>query len=227
MNVYVDGRKVALDPRRAIGKGGEADVYDVGGGEALKVWKSPQHPDYRGLPAEQDAARRRIEQHQRKLDELPRLLPPRVIAPRRLARDKAGRIAGYTMRLVAPSAPLMRLSDRAGRDAAGGADVATAVLRDMHATVAAVHRAGVVIGDFNDLNVLIAAGAAAHFIDVDSWQFGGYPCLTFTDRFRDPRLPDGATPDRGSDWFAYAAMVLQSLLFVGPWGGVHPKVPAS
>ena len=34
--VFVDGKRLRVDPRRAIGKGGEADVYDVGG-RALKL----------------------------------------------------------------------------------------------------------------------------------------------------------------------------------------------
>jgi hypothetical protein len=132
------------------------------------------------------------------------------------------------MRLVAPARPLYELSHRAGREAGGGAAAAVRALLDMHATLGEIHRAGLVVGDLNDLNVLVGPGGGeAHWIDVDSWSLGPWPCLSFTDRFWDPRLAAGSAPDRASDWYAYAVMLLQSLLFVGPWGGVHPQVPAA
>lgn len=55
MDVWLEGRKVRLEPQRALGKGGEADVYDLGDGRALKVFKRPEHPDYQGLAPEQAA----------------------------------------------------------------------------------------------------------------------------------------------------------------------------
>ena len=50
MDVYLRGKRIKLDPTRSLGKGGEADVFDLGGGRALKLFKSPDHPDYQGLP---------------------------------------------------------------------------------------------------------------------------------------------------------------------------------
>jgi len=54
----------------------------------------------------------------------------------------------------------------------------------------------------------------------------------FSERFVDPRLCDTQLApvrphDAESDWFAYAAMALRSLLGVGPWGGVAATCPAS
>lgn len=227
MHVFVNGRKLALDPKRAIGKGGEADVYDVGLGVALKVFKPPEHPDLAGDAEQQQAARRRIDEHQRKLPAFPRGLPERVVAPLDLARDKAGRIVGYSMPLLAGAEVLYRYGDRGFRQAGIGGDTIAALFRDLHATVGAVHRAAVVIGDFNDCNVLVA-GAAAHLIDADSFQFGSFLCPVFTERFVDPRLCDPAAPrpilvrphDADSDWYAFVAMLLRCLLYVDPYGGV-------
>ena len=42
--VFIQDREIALSNRNAIGKGGEADVYSIGGGLALKVFKTPDHP---------------------------------------------------------------------------------------------------------------------------------------------------------------------------------------
>lgn len=239
MRVWIAGKRVTVDPASAIGKGGEADVFALGSGVALKLWKPPEHPDLDGLPYEQRAARERLDVQQTKIRRFPGGLPARAVAPRELATDgKAGRIVGYTMPLVASADPLLRLSDRKFREQgpggpAGGPirhEAVTAVLRDLHRTLSAVHAAGVVVGDLNDLNVLVPRGsAAAHLIDTDSWQFGGFACTTFTDRFVDPLLCDAqasapmlAKPHGvGSDWYAYAIMLMQSLLYVGPYGGLH------
>src|SRR3954470_15301296 len=98
MDVYLQNKRVRLDPSASIGNGGEADVFDLGDGTVLKLWKTPDHPDYTGLPAEQDAARARLDANQSKLRAFPRGLPERVVAPIELALDKRGaRVLGFTM----------------------------------------------------------------------------------------------------------------------------------
>ncbi len=57
VDVYLRRKRVRIDPSACLGKGGEADVFDLGGGTALKIWKTPEHPDYSGPPVEQQAAR--------------------------------------------------------------------------------------------------------------------------------------------------------------------------
>lgn len=233
MHVWLDSKKVRLQPQAIIGSGGEADVYGLSPDRALKVFKSPRHPDFAGWPAAQKAASARIAEHQNKLREFPSGLPSRVVAPQVLAKSQKsrGRIAGYAMRRVAGAEPLYRFSEPRFRRTGVGAQHVVNVLRDLHGTVSAVHRAGAVIGDFNDLNVLVR-GEEAHLIDSDSFQFGPYPCRVFTERFVDPTLCDSNAPapvlqkphTQSSDWFAFALLAFRSLLCVGPYGGVHaPK----
>jgi hypothetical protein len=233
VNVYIAGKSVRLDPARAIGKGGEADVYDIGGGRALKLFKQPEHPDLQGDEAAQEAARLRLQEHQTKLREFPSGLPAQVIRPEELATDGTGRrVLGYAMRLLAGADALQRYGDRTFRASMGGGVVA-GVFHDLHRTVSALHRAGVVIGDFNDQNVLVSGGQA-WLIDADSLQFGPFLCTVYTERFLDPLLCDPALgfsparpPDLNSDWYAYTAMLMRSLLFVDPFGGVYkPKDPS-
>ena len=97
--------------------------------------------------------------------------------------------------------------------------------------MAGLHALGVVIGDFNDLNVLVK-DEQAYLIDADSFQFGGFLCRVFPERFVDPlscdpqeRRPLLCKPfSTDSDWHAFAVMVMQTLLSVGPYGGVYrPK----
>lgn len=233
MDVYLRGKRVKLDPTRSLGKGGEADVFDLGAGRALKIYKSPDHPDYQGLPVEQKAAEQRIALHQHKLRAFPAGLPRQVVAPEELATDRSGRsVVGYVMQVVAPANPLLRYGDPSFRRAGVANREVVGLFREIHAVVSALHAAGVVIGDFNDLNVLVTTGAQPRFIDADSFQFGQYPCSVFTERFVDPLLCDRqeTTPrlarpyNPNADWYAFAALLMQTLLFVGPHGGVYrPK----
>lgn len=235
--LYLEGKRLRLDPSRALGKGGEADVFDLGDGRALKVFKPPEHPDFSGLDEEQAAARARIAEHQCKLPAFPTLLPARVVAPLALATDKKGRtILGYAMRKLDHVEPLRRFGEPAFRRAGASGSRVVEVLRGLHQTLAAVHSSGVVVGDFNDLNVLVS-GSEAFLIDADSFQFGSFLCAVFTEKFLDPLRLGGstATPPKPSlpaspesDWYAFTVAVMQSLLCVGPHGGVYrPKTPGA
>ncbi|WP_338873134.1 hypothetical protein [Myxococcus stipitatus] len=236
MDVWLEGKKVRLNPAKALGKGGEADVFDLGDGRALKVFKPPEHPDFMGQDAEQDAARARLAEHQHKLRAFPIGLPGRVVTPQTLATDKSGRtVLGYAMRKLENVEPLRRFTEPSFRRTGATSARVVEVLSSLHRTLAGVHGAGVVVGDFNDLNVLVTGTADAHLIDADSFQFGGFVCLLFTERFLDPvRLGStkGLVPtcpaSEASDWYAFTVAAMQSLLCVGPHGGVHrPKSPSA
>lgn len=231
MDVVISGRRVRLNPAKIIGSGGEAEVYDIGGGEVAKVFKSPTHPDYAMSVSEQKSAETRIQEHQRKLTLWPKKLPKSVIGPTSLVTTIDGKkLLGYTMPYLTGMEVLLKYGERKYRELHGvTGDQVVDIFRHLHTTVAGVHRAGVVIGDFNDLNVLIDPSMGTHLVDADSMQFGGFMSRVFTARFVDPILCDATTPSASliqphrntSDWYAYQVMLMQSLLFVGPYGGVH------
>ncbi len=232
MEVYLNQKRVKLNPKSAIGKGGEADIYDIGNGKVLKLFKPADHPDYALMPQEQQAATARLALHQQKLRVFPQNLPARVIKPETLATDKQGAILGYTMPFLQNTVTLLKYSDRNYRSANGiSPQFVTNLFRDLHNTVLQVHQANVTIGDFNDLNLLVSQNQV-NLIDADSFQFGQFPCQVFTARFVDPILCDRNAnqpiltnphnPD--SDWYAFTVMLMQSLLYVDPYGGVYkPK----
>jgi len=229
MIVYLQGKKLNLDPTKSIGKGGEADIFDIGAGLVLKVFKQPNHPDFTGFKQDQLVAEARILEHQKKLPAFPRNLPSRVIAPQHLATNKAGKkILGYSMRFLKGFEVLLRYSDRNFRRAGVNNDMVIRTFKDLRSTVSAVHRAGVIIGDFNDLNIMVANGEA-YLIDADSFQFGPFLCSVYTEKFVDPLLSDSAAVRPilsrpytfDSDWYAFNILLMQSLLYVGPYGGVY------
>ncbi|HVX23871.1 MAG TPA: hypothetical protein VG992_00815 [Candidatus Saccharimonadales bacterium] len=231
--VYINGQRRQLSPKSVIGHGGEANIYQLEPGTVLKRYKEADDPDYALDPHAQQGAVERLLEQQHKLKAFPSRLPATVVVPRDLAFDKAanGRVVGYTMRHIENAEVLLRWGDRLYREQGGiDGNQVLAVFGNLHQTVQALHTADVVIGDFNDLNVLVAADGQAYMVDADSWQFGRYFCRAFTARFVDPllcqptKLVLSRPHNQQSDWYAFTVMLLQSLVYVGPYGGVHrPK----
>ncbi len=231
--VYIGSQRLSLDPTRLIGKGGEAYIYNVNG-LAAKIFKLPDDPDFAGLPIEQQAAADRIEIHQHKLREFPfHSLPDRVVKPIDLITNKSGtQILGYAMELLKGVQVLLRFAEKSYRQAGVPNDTVMTIFKDLHKTVEEIHKAQVIIGDFNNLNVLVDRQNLARIVDADSMQFGKFICRLYTAQFVDPQKcdPNGNSlvlikpHDILSDWFAYTAMLMESLLFVKPYGGIYkPK----
>lgn len=227
--VYVEGRRVRVQAKHLLGQGGEAEVFEISRGRALKLFKGPEHPEYAGQPQAQAAAKLRLELHQQKLRNFPQNLPEVVVAPEALAFDrKQTKVVGYTMRKVDGAQALHRFGSRAIRRQGVDDRQVTQLLLDLHDAVKNVHACGVTIGDFNDLNVLVGTGGLA-LIDADSFQFGSFACPVFSERFLDPlrcelQADQWVTVARAnpwSDWYAYACMLMQCLLWVGPYGGIY------
>jgi hypothetical protein len=228
--VWIDGARVTLHAGALLGQGGEAEVYDLGDGRVVKWWKPADHPDFDGIPDAQAAAAQRIASAPAKLRALPGNLPAAVVAPCGFALDKKKHVCGYLMPKIRGTALHDYGEPRWRREHPVTGDEVVAALLALHDAIAGLHRAGVVIGDCNDLNVLVD-DKRVHLIDVDSYQFGAFACSMFSERFVDPRLCDAQqlVPNRphdaDSDWFAFAVMVFRSLVGVGPWGGVVKSCP--
>ena len=230
----INGKRVNFDPQKSVGKGGEADIYNLENGMVAKIFKPPNHPDYQDEPTQQKGAEFRINEHQRKLANFPKGLPASVIVPQELVTDSNGsHVIGYTMKFVTGAELLLNYSQQDFRQLAGiGNGEVAEIFFNLHATVAGIHQVqNMVIGDFNDLNALVL-GKQVYLIDADSYDFGEFRCRVFTQKFVDPLLCSHIAKglclskpyNANSDWYAYAVMLMQSLLFVDPYGGVYlPK----
>ncbi len=210
MNVVLEGKRVTLDDSMLLGEGGEARVYRLGP-RALKVFHTPGADKARKLAA------------------FPRGLPRHVVSPEALLFDGRGRVVGYAMAALDAATDAIRLSQRRFREGIVSSQDVTAIFRHAWLTLCALHHAGVVVGDLNDGNVLWR-NKEAFFIDADSMQITGFPCTVAHERFLDPRLygvdlAKAAALSAGSDWFAFAVLLFQSLLYVHPYGGIHPAYP--
>lgn len=220
-NVLIGKQRVQLKQKDVIGSGGEAVVFKVKiGGEwvALKIYHAPSHE----RAAKLDALIGVVGQ-----------LPPAVIGPQALAQDAAtnGHTVGFAMRLLdAKYTEVRSLSNRSYRAANGitGRYVGE-LFAGAHAALKQMHRSGLIVGDLNDLNLMFS-GPELIFVDVDSFQFGGFPCPVATEPFLAPELYGIDLSQRPvfkpeHDWYAFAVQLFKALLMAHPYGGVHPTLP--
>ncbi len=231
MKVFVEGSEVDLDAGRVLGEGGEATVFGVGARSArraVKIYKAPSAA--RAAKLEALVARRRG-------------LPREVVAPESLVFDaRRSAVVGFVMPLVDRSCqPLAVLARRSGwgafsLDLAGVLEVLEATRR----VIAHLHASGLVVGDLNDQNELFCPKSRrVAFVDADSFHLEGFPCEVATEAFLDPRLygPDEHAPcalpagsarrfDPGSDWFAFAVLLLRAVTGAHPFSGVDPSTPS-
>ncbi len=235
MKYFIQEKAIKLSTSQIIGQGGEAEIYTLNSQEVVKLFKSPQHPSFAQNQAAQKGAKERIAEHQKKLRQFPQSLPNNVLVPKQLVTDKRGRIVGYTMDWLQDAQPLYRYGDRRFREQNGiDHDQIIQIFICLHHTLTALHQQGIVVGDFNDLNVLVKQNIP-YFIDTDSWQFKSFSCKVFTPRFVDPILCDAnlnypeliAAHSSNSDWYAYSLLLFRCLLYVDLYGGVYPdkKIP--
>lgn len=239
VTALIDGRPHTFyteDESQTIGDGGEAVVMKwtppaeftrkYGNGRyAVKLF-------FQETPPQIAAANMR----QQKLPRMPinqlRAHAPKAMTPTCFATDPyTHRIIGYVMPLVEHVVPLIKLMDGRYRQHNGITQhMAVKILKNLHSLVQGMHRAGVVIGDFNDKNVLVNLHSLEVFlIDVDSAQWGAWPSLVATAEFTDPLLLDqdeslkrGASYAEANDWYSFAVMVYQLLTLTHPYrDGVH------
>lgn len=208
----VRGNVIQPNPSTLIGEGGEAEIFRIAGDTVLKLYKSPTAV------------------HQAKLEQLPQF-PPCVVAPAYLSYDDAtGKLIGYTMPFVDNAYHLRSLMNRDFREKSGiDRKQVIDLFRLLHGCLKSIHATSVVVGDFNPLNILIDHQSQPKFIDADSMQWGGFVCNTFTPKYVDPLRCDPSASslvlthlhDEKTDWYAFALMLFEALLYVHPYGGVH------
>ena len=222
-------QKVTTAGRRALlQSGGEGAVY-VQGNKAIKLYHHTNERRSAKLLAFSDL-------------NLARRLPPNVLSPQRLLFNSQGVVDGFEMTLLPATAQAWKkLSQplfcrRYGRHIIQELDL----ILELRRTLKRIHAQGVVVGDLNDHNIYFdlpaldgapAAGADhTYWIDVDSFQFAGFPCPVALVPFLDPRLYNAgdfaARPvfSRESDWYAFAVLLFKTLLKVHPYGGVHHQI---
>lgn len=244
IHALIDGRPATFnteDTRRVIGEGGEGVVmrwdppaefiarYGTGKVAVKLCFETG------GTAHETAALQANKAIRQQKWRSWPTGLPRNAISPLTYVTNKMGELIGYVMPLIENVKPLTKLMDKNFRKANGITQQRAAkVLINLHGLLARVHKAGVVVGDFNDKNVLVNPHTLEVFlIDVDSASWGRWPSLVAVPDFADPTLltpqftlRDGASYSQMSDWYSFTVMAYQLLTLTNPYrDGVHRPKP--
>lgn len=159
-----DGTVVELHAR--VGEGGEGVVFHVGGDASLvaKIYK-PFHSEDERKERERKLAA--IVDHDNEKLRLAGAWPQEIL------RDEEGNFAGFVMEFLGGYMPLhmaYQIKSRAKRLPGRTFAFLVRVARNLAACVHFVHEAGLVIGDMNESNVHVTAGAMVRLIDCDSFQ---------------------------------------------------------
>jgi DNA-binding helix-hairpin-helix protein with protein kinase domain len=218
-------RAQTWNPQRfkELGRGGEAVVYKIRDDTVAKIFLLPNAPEYAESRDLQLAAISRIREMQTKLLRFPHELPAQVIAPTGVLENVMGQIFGFVMpyKTGASLEKFTRTTSKI-RD-----KQILELLKSIHELVRDIHSKGVIIGDFNESNIIVDQ-LVPYLLDADSMQFGEYECRTFTPRFTDPnilRVDNGqftlkAQHTQLSDWYSYFVIAMRLMTYTEPFGGV-------
>ncbi len=216
--IILDGRHAGLQPAMLLQSGGEGMVVALDEQRAVKMYHQPTPERAAKLEAF--------------MTRFAGLLPGNVLGPEALLRDQSGQIIGFQMaRLPKGAVSLKLLAHPKGQGAGFNQQAIVRLLLEIHATLSSLHQLGLVIGDLNDHNLFAAPDLSGrcYWVDVDSYQFAGYPCPVALLSFLDPQLyhikdlsqrPAFSTQ---TDWYAYFVLLVKALLHVHPFGGTHHK----
>ena len=210
---------------RRLGAGGEADVHEVPGRPSL-AFKRYRVPD-----GERTAKLRVMLAHPPAPDDGIALAWPTELVP-----GERGEAAGFLMPRIdlGTNVPLFRVyNPRSRRQVAPGFTwrYLLRTARNVAAVVDSVHRAGFVVGDLNESNLLVSNRAVVSLVDCDSMQVTDpvtgevHRCRVGKPEFTAPELQraDLAVQERtpATDAFALAVLVFQLLMEgVHPFGGI-------
>lgn len=208
MKVFVKGQpEVNLTKTHFVAEGGEGKVY-ARGKTGYKIYHDPA----RAIPVG-------------KIQELAGISDPNVIKPDAALYKGKGKHIGHTFRFVKDTWTLCQLFPRSFREREGfDHDMAIKLVRTMQKGVNAVHKAGVLIVDLNEMNFLVSRDfTSPYFIDVDSYQTIHYPATAIMPSVRDPQVA-GVDFTSLSDWFSFAIVSFQIFTGIHPFKGKHPKI---
>ncbi|MDA0244144.1 MAG: hypothetical protein OT477_12065 [Chloroflexi bacterium] len=220
LTIVLNGKTHKLDQADLLQAGGEGMVFALGDDRAVKVYHQTTAAQQQKLAQFVGVS-------------MAGRLPAAVIAPQELIYNPQGEIIGFTMRRMAAEAqPFKKLANpQYDRQHKLGIPQLVAYLQDIHTTLNALHQQGIVVGDLNDHNLFFLPQNSqpphTAWIDVDSYQWGGYPCpvalQTFLDPYLYPITDFGEQPvfSEGSDWYAFFVLLVKTLLLTHPYGGTH------
>lgn len=211
--VEVGGRIATLTKDIVIGQGGESIIY-----------KDPAHPDTHVLKIYREPNKQRAD----KLEAILKAklaVPQNAVIPLLAVRGPKGNLVGFQMkRLNNRYRKLgMMFGGKYSRDHGLTSKVKADIFCRALADLDSMHPLGIVYGDVNDGNEMVDEmkyGLA--WIDMDSVQFGRFPCMAGTQLYLCPDLYNVDLSKRPAfkpehDWWSFTVLLFRALT-----NGVHP-----
>jgi len=201
MKVRIKGTntEVSLGNSDFLASGGEGSVY-VKGSTAYKIYTDPKKMI---SPS--------------KISELASISNANVIRPKDIICNTSGSPIGYTMRFVKDTLALCQTFPRSFKEREGlDHSKVASLVQNMRDTVHDIHKAGVLVVDLNEMNVLVSQDFSESFwIDVDSYQTKHFKATAIMPSVRDP-LTANLDFTHLSDWYSFGILAFQL------WIGIHP-----
>ena len=219
LTVDPDRRRVDLDKGTFLARGGEGEIHIDPDNPRTRVLKVYHQPDTRRA---------------RKLEVMMNMgaqFPPQIAAPLALVRGDQGTVVGFQMRQL--NRRFVKAHELFSRQFCDAAKITTPVKAEIYLAIAdqlqSIHRNRFIIGDLNDGGFLINQDDhATAWVDVDSWQIPGYPCIVGTELYLCPALygidlSQGTHFQEWHDWYSYSVLLFRTLLRKHPFkAGLHP-----
>jgi hypothetical protein len=205
-HVYLKGGgDVRLTKADYVARGGQAEVYEKGG-VAFKVYHDPSTMMPSG-----------------KLAELQRIQDSHITRPQQVLVSRKGAPLGYAMPFIPDAWVLCQLFPKSFRDRNNlKQGQVQALVKKLQDRISAVHKAGVLVVDCNELNWLVAKDfSEVYGIDTDSYQTPSYPATVIMPNIRDPQVKGGAFNEE-SDWYSFGILACQLFTGIHPFKGKHP-----
>lgn len=209
INVIVSGKgPQTLDKNSYVAAGGEGTVCRIGG-TAYKIYHDPK----RMIPIG-------------KITELQALSHiDNVLGPRDIILDTKNNPIGFTMPYISDTEFLTRLFNKNYRNDNGiSPEMMVELVKKMQLTLAEVHKCGIIVVDFNEMNSLTTMKYKdIYFIDVDSYQTPSFRATALMESVRDRTQPKNQFSEK-TDWFSFAIVSFQMYMTYHPYmKGKHPK----
>lgn len=196
----------------------------VGQGGESRIFKDPTAPDRWVLKIFRTPDAKRALKLEAML-KAKLALPQSAIVPLEAVRSLSGELVGYRMRrLINRYRKLgMIFGESFSKDHGFTTRVKVDLFSAMQKDLTLIHPSGIVVGDLNDGNEMVdEVDHGFVWIDMDSVQFGSFPCMAGTMIYLSPDLYGVDLTQRAMfkpehDWFSFAVLLTRALT-----NGVHP-----
>lgn len=193
--VYLDtGEEIKIHKNLYKGSGGEGTTYIVND-KCIKIYHDPAKCIPNG-----------------KIKELSKISRPEVIKPTGLVLSATSEPIGIVAQAVQGDYLCRYFSQNYQHEQNTSREDILGMVKTMQEVLKHIHKEGILVVDYNEMNFLVGKDFTPYHIDVDAYQTPTYKATAIMDSIRDPLVQKNEF-DEGSDWFSFAVIACQ--LYIG------------